>query len=140
MATERLLAVLARGRAMAEARMTSRCSIHRFDPANPSTNADGMEVDGYALVHTGVPFRLAGSERGGSGSRTVRVGESEVQVALRVGHLPAAVSDLADDDLIVVTAGENAGTVLRIVEATWADQQTARRVPVVEIDRPEGLA
>lgn len=114
--------------------MTSRATVRRRTGTAPGP--DGFDVDTYATNLTAVPFRLGGSSRGGSGSRTLRVGDSEVEVAVRVGHFPAATQGLADGDLIEVTAGENVGAVLRIVEASWADQQTARRVPVVEEQRP----
>lgn len=114
--------------------MTSRATVRRAGArtAGPS----GFEVTAWTDVLTDVPFRLAGSSRGGSGTRTVRVGETEVQVATREAHFPAGTVGIKDRDLILVTAGENAGLVLRVVEAAWADQQTALRVPVVEDQRP----
>jgi hypothetical protein len=68
--------------------------------------------------------------------RTVVVGTTEVQLAVRVGHFPAATTLLRDGDLIEITAGENAGLVLQIIEAAWQDQATARRVPVMAVQRP----
>lgn len=116
--------------------MTSRCTIRRKGGATPNT--DGYEVGDWADIHIDLPFRLGGSERGGSGYRTARIADTEVQVAVRVAHLPVTTTDLGDGDLIEVTAGENAGAVLQIVEASWQDQATARRVPVFEVQRPEG--
>lgn len=53
--------------------------------------------------------------------------------AQRVLHLPYTVTDLQDGDQITVTAGDNAGTFWRIVESSWQDQSTARRVAVSQI-------
>ncbi len=119
--------------------MTSRVTIHRETyPDPPATDANGFSVRSFDTVASAVPFRLA-SKRGSTGSRTVRVGDSEVEVAVQEGHVPTWVTDLADNDLFEVTAGENAGRWLRVVEASSADQQTARRVPGVEEQKPEVL-
>lgn len=126
--------VVRKGRLAAESRMTSRANVRRRTGTAPGP--DGFDVDVYTTTLTAVPFRLGGADRGGSGTRTTRVGESEVQLAVRVGHFPASTTGLIDGDLIEVTSGENAGAVLRIVEASWQDQATARRVPVVEEQRP----
>jgi hypothetical protein len=125
-------------RAMAEDRMTSRAAIMR--KTGGTTTVDGLEVPEWATVYADTPFRLGGAQRGGSGTQTVTVGGVSTQVALRVGNLPADTSDLHDNDFIEITAGENVGVVLRIVEAAWQDQATARRVPVVSTDRPEEWA
>jgi hypothetical protein len=126
---------IAEFRADAESRMTSRALIKR--PNGTTTNADGFKVDAWAIVYDG-PFRLGGSTRGGAGSRTARIGDIDVELAVRVAHFPASTTGLRDGDLIEVTGGENTGRFLRIVEATWQDQATARRVPVVEAKRPGG--
>jgi hypothetical protein len=125
-------------RAMAEDRMTSRAAIMR--KTGGTTTVDGLEVPEWATVYADTPFRLGGAQRGGAGTRTVTVGGVSTEVALRVGSLPAANSDLADNDFIEITAGENAGLVLRIIEAAWQDQATARRVPVISEQRPEEWA
>ena len=115
--------------------MTSLCTIRRTD-GGTTTNPDGFEVEAWTEVHTDLPLRLAGS-RGDGGTRTVTIGETEVALAVRTAHFPADTEGLSDGDLIEVTEGENVGAVLRIVEASWQDQATARRVPVVEATRPE---
>jgi hypothetical protein len=56
---------------------------------------------------------------------------------MRTAHFPASTSNLRDGDLLEITSGENTGQVLRVVEADWSDQTTARRVPVVATQRPE---
>lgn len=117
--------------------MTSTATVHRA--GGKTTGADGFEIDGYAAVQTGAPFRLGGSDRGGNQTRRVVIGDVETQVAVRTGHLPHDFAGLRDGDLIEITRGENVGVVLRVVEATGADQQTALRVPVYEVPRPAGL-
>jgi hypothetical protein len=51
--------------------------------------------------------------------------------------VPADTSGLLDGDLVEMTGGENAGLVLRVLEVAFQDQATARRLPVVEVQRPE---
>lgn len=120
----------------AVARMLSTCTVMRKTAGTDQDESTGEVVPVWAAVYVDAPFRLAGSERGGSGTRTVDIGGVTLQLAARVGHFPATTSDLADGDLIEVTGGENAGTVWRIVEADWQDQATARRVPLVAAERP----
>jgi hypothetical protein len=73
--------------------------------------------------------------RSQSPSRTIDLGGVQVQVATRTAHF-AHDTDLRDGDLIEITAGELVGSVWRIVESDAADQQTARRVPVIATERP----
>lgn len=96
----------------------------------------GLEEPEWATVHTG-PMRLARAVSTlSSGSRRQEIPGGDMQLAARQAHFPAAVTVLLDDDFIDITDGENAGTVWRIVEADFADQQTARRLPVVAEPRP----
>lgn len=125
-------------RAEAESRMTARVAVMR--KTGDTTIVDGLEVPEWATVYADLPFRLAGSSTGDGGTRSVTVGGVEFQEATGVGNLPADTTDLADDDLIEVASGEWAGTVLRVVEASKKDQATARRFPVVEVQRPEEWA
>ncbi len=129
-----LARVLPELRRQAESRMTSRVTIHRKN--GRAKDADGLDVTAWLTVATSVPFRLSAG-RNVTSSRTVRVGESEVEVATREGHMPTWQTDLRDGDLLQVTAGEHAGAVVQVIEASFGDQQTARRVPVFEVDRPE---
>lgn len=122
------------GRRAAEARMTSRCAVRR---GGAMVVTDGIEAPGWADILTDLPCRLGGSERGGSGTRTTTVGQSEVQLAVRVLHVPAGTTGVSDGDLVEITSGENAGLVIEVVEAAWQDQATALRLPVVEAQRPE---
>ena len=132
-----ITSTLAAGRRAAESRMTSRALVRRVDPDNPGTDENGFEVDGWATVYDG-PFRLSGSTRGDAGSRTARVGDVDVELAVRVAHFPASTTGLRDGDVIEVTSGDTAGIFLRIIEADWQDQATARRVPVLSVSRPAG--
>jgi hypothetical protein len=100
-----------------------------------TTDADGYVVPVWSAIYAG-PARLGGADRGGSGSTTRKVGDVETTVATRTAHLPADTTGIADGDLIEITAGENVGATFRIVEATWQDGATARRVPVVQTERP----
>ena len=126
-----LTGALAAGRRAAESRMLSRATVYRKTGAM-TTDADGFEVPEWVVIYTDLPCRIASSTT----SRTVTIADGvEVQVAQRVLHFPHDTTDLRDGDLVDVT-GEASG-VYRIVEADAADQQTARRVPVVATERPE---
>ena len=122
---------IADGRRFAEARMLSRCTIRR----KTGEDAEGENV--WADVYTALPMRLAGTIRGQSQSRRTQTAGVEYETAMRTANFPATTSNLQDGDLVDITSGENAGVVLRIVEADWQDQATARRLPVVETLRPE---
>lgn len=132
-----LAAALPELRAHAESRMTSQASVWRSTGRMTQDEATGLEVPEWERTHSASPFRLGGSDKGSSGTRTRSVGGVELQLAVRIGHFPAATTNLLDGDLIEVTSGENVGSVWRIVEGDWADQQTARRVPIIAADRPE---
>ena len=127
------LAELAQHRADAESRMTSRVTVRRVTGETAQDEDTGAVVPVWMVTYTARPFRLGGAA---SGSQTRDIGGVTTTLAIRTGHLPASTDNLRDNDLIEVTAGENAGLVLRVLEATWQDQATARRVPVVETQRP----
>lgn len=116
--------------------MASTVTIRRKTGTTVQNETTGLKAPVWTAVYTNIPFRLAGADRGGSTSRTAVIGGVTVTVASRTGHLPHDTDDLQDGDLIDITAGENAGKVLHIIEATWQDQATARRVPVYEVQRP----
>jgi hypothetical protein len=118
-------------RAEAEARMLSRCTIRRRTGRNAQNEETGAVYPIWETVAADVPVRLAGHE-----TRTEAVPGGERQVARRMAHLPV-VTIPADGDYLEITAGENAGLVLEVLEADWADQKTARRVPVEAVQRPE---
>ena len=98
--------------------MTSTVTIRRR--TGNTTIVNGYEVPEWENVHVDIPFRL--------------------DQATAVGSLPWDTTDLRDSDLIDVVTGEWAGSVFSIVEAVKGDQKTARRVPVVEVPRPEEWA
>ena len=128
------LTVVDRGRAAAEARMTSRAVVMRKTGAKVKVN--GYDVPEWASVHVDLPWRTAAGSSGDGGSRGVTVGGVTFEEATGVGHCPATTADLRDDDLVEVTTGEWAGDVYRIVAAIRYDQKTARRLPVVGAARP----
>jgi len=116
--------------------MTSRATVRRKTGAM-TTDERGREVPAWEVVHENLPTRQSGTAGNASPYRTRNVGGAEFTVAARIQHFPASTTDLRDGDLVEITAGENAGAVLQIIEADWQDQATARRVPVVAVDRPK---
>jgi hypothetical protein len=112
----------------------SKVTIRR-KTGNMTTDSRGLQVPEWATVYTDIPCRIAGMARSQSPSRTLDIGGVQVQVSVRTAHLPHDTTDLRDGDLLDVT-GESAG-VYQIVESDPADQQTARRVPVIAAQRPE---
>lgn len=126
---------LARGRLAAEARMTSRVTVHRASDRAAQDEATGRERLAWVTVASNIPFRLDGPSDGAT--RTVEVAGVQYQQATATGHLPVSSVDLVDHDLLEVTVGEWSGTVWRVVEASRADQKTARRVPIAQESRPE---
>lgn len=130
------------GRRLAEARLSvddggSTVVVRRPTGGTTTDPATGRLVAEWGDVHVGLAARI-GSSWGASPSRTVNVADVEQRVATRTLHLPADTSDLVDGDHVLVTAGENVDTIWRIVESEWQDQATARRLPVVQVDAPEG--
>jgi hypothetical protein len=113
----------------------SDCVVRRKTGRTVQDEDTGLEVPEWADVHTG-PTRLKGTPANFSPSQSLELPGGELQVGQRTAHFPVSVTGLRDDDWIDVTAGENEGTVWRIVEADFADQQTARRLPVVAEQRP----
>lgn len=138
----RAIARLGAMRARAESRMGavnggSTATVWREDPDNNPVVVDGLETPSWVAELTSLPGRLA-ANRGASQSRTVTIGQTEVQLAVREWHCPAGTA-LHDGDVIEVTSGEHAGTYLRVIESNGSDQATALRVPVIETQKPEGL-
>lgn len=137
-----IASALAAGRRAAERRFGvenggSNVTLWRHDPDNPVT-VDGLETPGWEPLTFDLPGRIA-AHRGVGATRTVTIGQTELQLAVREWHCSFLSPDLRDGDVLEVIAGENVGLFFRIVEATGSDQATARRVPVVEIQKPEGL-
>ena len=118
-------------RAEARARMTSTATVRRKTGLMTQDESTGLEVPEWAAVYAGTMRFVGGS------TRTVTIGGVEFQEATGRADFPHDTTDLADGDLVDITAGEWSGPVLRIVEAVKGDQRTARRVPVVEVARPE---
>ena len=119
-------ALLAARRA-AQSRMTSTALVRR--PGGKTTNDDGFEVDGWTDAHSALPCWIDK----GRGTRTVRVGDVEMQLASRVLKCPHDTTDLRDGDV-----AEVAGRFYRFVETTPTDQKKQQEFEVIETDRPEG--
>jgi len=117
--------------------MTSTCTIRRRSGAR-DTASNGMVTDEWTVAYTGLPIRVSGNYRSASPTTGHAQQGTDVNLAHRVANLPVSTTDLADGDLIEITAGDNVGLILRITEASWQDQATARRVPVEEATRPRG--
>lgn len=122
------------GRQWAEARMTSRCTIRR-QTGNMVLDADNQQVPEWEVIYTDLPCRIASSPSAAR-SRTQRPGEAELERATPRLDFPASTSDLADNDHVEIDSGENAGRVYRLIESDWTDQATARRIPVMAVERP----
>lgn len=127
-------------RAEALGRMTSTVAVKRATGTYVQDEDTGADVPTWDTIYAAAPFRLGGANQGSTGSRAVALPGGDVALATRTGHFPHDHDELRDGDLIDVTAGENAGLVLRVIEATWQDQATARRVQVIEERRPEEWA
>lgn len=127
-------------RAEAEARMRGTARVRRRSGRTVQDEISGREVPVWDVIEAGVPVRIAGANRGSAPTRRLAVGGVEVQVGVRVAHLPTSTQDLADGDLIEVYAGESAGSVWRVIEGDRQDQATAYRVPVLSAERPEEWA
>ena len=121
-------------REYAEGRMDecSRVTVMRKTGATTQDEITGQKVPVWAAVLTDVPFRLKGGR-----SRTVTIGGVEFEEATAEGHLPSDTLDVEDGDLLNLTEGEWAGTAWRVIEAVKGDQRTARRLPIVEVPRPQ---
>jgi len=138
----RLTDTLARGRAMAESRMGatnggSDATIHR-KTGETTTDAKGLEVPEWHTVYTDRPCRISGTAANSAPYRTLTIADGvQVEVAARVASFSIDTTDLSDGDLIEITAGELSGTVWQLIEADWQNQSTARRVPVIAVERPE---
>lgn len=142
-----LAGILAAGRRSAEARMgaihgASDCIVRLRSAAQAQDEATGRVAHQWTVLWSG-PMRLAGTVRGASTQETKSPAHVETEVAVRVAHLPISAAELSgieDGALIEITAGRLVGTVWRVIEATDHDQDTARRLPVVEVSRPDEWA
>lgn len=129
-------AELAEHRADARDRMDSHGVVRRKTGKTAQNEATGVEQPVWAVEHADEPCRYVAGASQGAETRKVVVGGVEYQVATGRLDFRHDLDNLLDGDHVELTAGECAGTVLRVVEATKGDQRTARRVPVVEVPRP----
>lgn len=111
----------------------SRADIYRATGnlvRNPGTGEESPE---YATPLTNVPVRITGTTR----SRETGPDGAETDEGTREAHFPVG-TQVQDGDYILLTAGENAGDVWRLVDVGRIDQATALRV-VVEAADPSVL-
>lgn len=137
-----IASALAAGRRAAESRFGfenggSTATVWREDPEDPVV-VDGLSTANWVMEYSTLNGRIAGTRGGAAQTRTVTIGQTEMQLAVREWHCPVG-TELRDGDLIEVISGENEGVYLRVVESAGKDQATACRVPVVETQKPEGL-
>lgn len=126
-----LLSVVAAGRAAAESRMASTCTIRR-KTGETTTDARGLQVPAWEDVYTG-PCRVGGVSRGQGPYYTQNVEQVTVTRGVRYLNLPVG-TDVRDGDLADVTG--DASGVWQVLDASGKDQSTAVRVPVQAADRP----
>lgn len=124
---------LAAGRGAALARMTSQCTVMR--QTGNKTESGGLLVPEWAAVHVDLPCQVAGGA-GATPQSGIRPADIEAHIGNRTLKLPFDTADLADNDLVEITAGDNTGVVLRLLEVSGVDQVTALRVPAVTAQRP----
>lgn len=110
-------------------------AIVRRSSTGAQDEATGVKAPTWAIVHEG-RMRLGGANRGSSGATRTAPPGGERSDAQRIAHFPSSVAAICDGDLIEVLDGDAAGTVWRVLESDFADQQTARRLPVVAVPRP----
>lgn len=135
-----IAATLPELRAHAESRMgagngASTVHVWRKTGRNVPDETSGYDVPEWVVELADTPCRIA-SDRGAAPSRTVSTPGGDLTLGVRTAHFPVATEGIKDGDYIEVTAGRLVGSVWQVVEADAADQQTARRVPVVAVDRP----
>lgn len=123
-------------RAQASSRMTSLATVRRRTGQTVQDETSGRDVPAWEVTHTDLPCRYKAGNQSQGTSRTIRLEGADVEQAVGQWHCPFDTEDLLDGDLVEITAGEWPGMVLRIVEASRGDQMTARRIPVVEVEKP----
>lgn len=116
--------------------MKSLATVRRKGGETVQDEDSGLDVPVWDVVHSDLSMRLSGAAASTSPYRAVDLDGVTVTVPARILHFPADTTDLADGDMVEITSGENAGAVFRIIEASWQDQATARRVPAIGDQRP----
>lgn len=120
------------GRRAAESRMTSIALVRR--PDGTVIDDNGFEVDGWAQVYASLPAWI---DRG-RGTRTVRVGDVEMTLAVRILKAPHDTDALRDGDVAEIVGGPCDGRFFRFVETTPLDQKKQQEFEVIETERPGG--
>lgn len=131
---------LAEFRAEARARMLSRVKVWREGSPAGQNEDNGLEGSTWSAVYTDWPFRLRRSSLAGSSNGTKRVTIAGVvyQMSIADGNFPVGTK-LKDADIIEIVTGDHPGTYWKVVEASQQDQQSAVRVPVIEVQKPRDL-
>lgn len=111
--------------------MTSTANVRH---ESGTTIVDGQHVAAWVTDYTDLPCRLATHQ---TTSSTLVIGEAESEQATRDLHFPHDTR-LVDGAVVLLTSGEWAGTYWAVRESTGADQKTALRVRVVQIEKPGG--
>ena len=124
--------VLARAQSAASQGMVDACTVKRL--ASTSTDPDtGVVTPTYSTVYTGgcrVRQRVPRAQ-------PQTVGEAAVFIARLELHIPLAVTGVASDDLVTITAAKHdqdlVGRTWHIRELAHATYLSARRFSMVEV-------
>lgn len=133
---DRMAARLDRGRAAAEARRGSRCTIRR-DGGLGTQREDGVQPRLWPVIHADEPVEVVGAHSGASATRTLSTPSGDVEVPVKYLRFRWDLTGLQDGDLVEITAGRTAGETFQLLEVTPADNQTALRIPVIAARRPD---
>lgn len=134
---ERIQRTLSRGRSRASALMTSRCNVRREGGLADQDLETGMQPRTWTVVHENEPVDFVSGRRGAAQSRSLSAPGGDVDMPLGFARFRWDLPGIKDGDLIEITTGVSAGVVLRVIEATSGDRQTALRVPVIGAQRPD---
>lgn len=128
-------------RSHANARMEwlSRARILRAT-GNLTQDAEGFDVPEYATIYADLPCRIDSGGSSDGGSSGVEVGGVNYEEATGLAHFPHPSELLANDDIVLITSGDWPDACYRIVAAIAYDQKTARRLPIKQEPKPEGVA
>ncbi|HEY9353793.1 MAG TPA: DUF6093 family protein [Nocardioides sp.] len=130
---------LSRGRAAAEARMPSTCTIRRKTTATTTDPTTGFKVPVWQDVYTGLPCRVDWQDAGAGGYISPSIGgEVEVTRSRRVLKVPHHARNAKDHDVAEITGGDVDGLFFTMPKVAFADQKKQQELPVVETQRPEG--
>lgn len=127
-----VVSVLARAQAAARALMVDTVTVKR--KTSESTNPDtGDNTPTYTTIYTG-PCKV---QQRNAIARPANVGEAEVFISRLELHLPVAVTGVASDDLVTITASAHdadlVGRQFRVRELAHKSFESARRYSIIEV-------